>query len=467
MENRLLVGGALFKAPGFEAIGTPASLRGAAWRFLCSLLFLLVTHWAHSQSYTFTTLAGTPGASGTNDGINQTARFSFPVGVVPDRAGNLYVADFLNHAIRKMTLVGSDWVVSTIAGLPGTPDYADGTNGDARFNRPAGIAMDNSGNLFVAERYNHTIREITPSGTNWVVSTVAGLSLTTGHDDGTNSQARFYLPSGIAVDSSNHLYVADAANFTIREITPSGTNWVVTTIAGAPLIFGFTNGINGEARFNYPYGIAISSAGKLYVADSGNNAIREITPSAGNWVVTTIAGLSGNAGIADGPGSVSAFNFPTGIAVDSTGSLYIADQSNNSIRQITPSASDWIVRTLAGQPQHPGSADGAGTNALFKKPWGLSVDAAGALLVADYSNSTIRQGIAASVPAPDLQILFANNQVILTWPAWASNYVLETSALLTEVNAWFPITNGITLSPGGFVFTTTIDTPSAFYRLRY
>src|SRR5262249_10892603 len=245
------------------------------------------------ESYFFSTLAGKSGATGTTDGVGENARFSFPVGVVPDPAGNLYVADFLNHAIRKMNLVGTNWMVSTIAGLPGVPDYADGTNADARFNRPAGIAVDSSGSLFVAERYNHVIRKLTPSGTNWVVSTIAGLPGVTGGNDGTNDQARFWLPSGIAVDSSNVLYVADTSNFTIRQITPVGTNWVVTTIAGSVTNFGFADGINNQALFNFPYGIAIGGEGKLYVADAGNNAIREIARAGLDWSVITIAGGTG------------------------------------------------------------------------------------------------------------------------------------------------------------------------------
>jgi sugar lactone lactonase YvrE len=361
---------------------------------------------------------------------------------------------------------GTNWWVTTIAGLPGAPGTNDGMNTDARFNRPAGIAIDSAGNLFVAERYNHTIREITPSGTNWVVSTVAGTAGITGQNDGTNTQAQFYLPSGIAIDESNHIYVADTANFTVREIVPIGTNWVVTTIAGTALNFGFADGINFQAQFNYPYGIAVSSSGKLYIADWGNNAIREMTRSGVDWAVGTIAGFSGKPGTADGAGSFAAFNSPTGVAVDSLGALYVADQNNNSIRKIVPSTPGWSVSTLAGQALHSGSADGIGTNALFKKPWGIAVGAAGALFVADYGNSTIREGIPASVPVPDLQILLADGQVVLAWPAWASNYVLETSAILTTANSWIPVTNGITLAGEAFVLTNQVDAGPGFYRLR-
>jgi sugar lactone lactonase YvrE len=465
--NCFPVSGSLRKAVGFEGAGSAAYLRVAPMRLICGLVLSLVAQWAHAQEYTFTTIAGTAGSTGTNDGTGLGAKFDFPVGVVPDRAGNLYVADFLNHAIRKLTPAGNDWVVTTIAGLPGAlPGYADGTNTNARFNRPAGIAIDNAGNLFVAERYNHTIRKISPSGTNWVVSTVAGMHGVMGSQNGTNTDAQFYLPSGIAVDNSNHLFVADTANFTIREITPIGTNWVVTTIAGTALNFGLQDGINGAAQFNYPYGITFGSNGKLYVADSGNNAIREMTYSAGEWGVATIAG-STNRGSADGAGGSATFYFPTGVAVDNGGALYVADQSNNSIRKIVPGAAQWMVSTLAGQPLHPGSVDDTGTNALFKKPWGIAVDALGTLFVADYGNSTIRQGTLESAPAPELRIFLSANQVVLTWPASASNYVLETSPVLNETNAWVPITNGISVSGENLVLTNQVDTASGFYRLHY
>jgi len=438
-----------------------------ALRILCLLAPIAVPFCSHSQPYNFATLAGTAGVSGTNDGINQAVQFSFPVGVAPDPAGNLYVADFLNHAIRKMAPEGTNWVVITIAGLPGVPGYADGTNAEARFNRPTGIAIDTFGNLFVAERYNHTVRKLTPAGTNWVVSTVAGLAGVPGSANGTNTQAQFYLPSGIAIDASNHLFVADTANFTIREITPLGTDWLTTTIAGTALAYGFTNGLNGDAQFNFPYGIAISSAGTLYVADSGNNAIRQITRSGTGWAVNTIGGFSGQAGAADGAGSLAAFNFPTGLAVDGRGQVYVADQGNNAIRQMTRGASNWTVSTLAGQPLHPGSTDGAGTNALFKKPWGISVDAAGNLFVADYANSTIRKGTVPSGSAPTLQILALSNQVALSWPGSASNYLLESSATVNETAAWLPVTNDIFMVQGNLVFTNATAAASAFYRLRY
>ena len=178
-------------------------------RLTCLLLALGV--WSalepnvHSQSYDFTTIAGLAGVSGTNDGVNSDARFFSPAELTVDDTGAVYVSDMLNHAIRKLTPAGTNWVVSTVAGLPGSVGAADGTNSEARFDRPAGLKFDGPGNLFVADLYNHMIRKVTPIGTNWAVTTIAGLTAVHGSSDGTNTDARFYSPRGLAVDSSNRV----------------------------------------------------------------------------------------------------------------------------------------------------------------------------------------------------------------------------------------------------------------------
>src|SRR5207245_2370200 len=172
--------------------------------------------------YTFTTLAGAA-SIGSADGTGSAARFYFPTGVATDSSANVYVADQYNHTIRKITPAG---VVTTLAGLAGNPGRGDGTGSAARFNYPSGVATDSSGNVYVADPYNHTIRKITPAG---VVTTLAGLAENPGSADGTGSAARFSAPWGVATDSSGNVYVADTFNYTIRKITPAG---VVTTLAG-------------------------------------------------------------------------------------------------------------------------------------------------------------------------------------------------------------------------------------------
>src|SRR5262249_22960144 len=151
----------------------------------------------------------------------------------------------------------------------------------------------------VADTYNNTIRKVTPSGTNWVVTTLAGLAGTVGSADGTNSSARFSGPVAIAVNSAGTLFVAETNN-TIRRITPSGANWVVTTVAGLAGSAGSANGTNSNARFNSPAGIAVDVSGNLWVTDAGNNTIRKLQPSGTNWLVGTVAGQVGVSGTVDG-----------------------------------------------------------------------------------------------------------------------------------------------------------------------
>ena len=197
----------------------------------------------YSAPYTFITLAGRAGISGTADGTGSTARFNGPTGVVLDSAGNLYVADSGNNTIRKVTPQG---LVTTLAGKAGASGSADGTNSAARFNltgNGGSLALDSTGNLYLADCNNHTIRKVSPVGTNWVVTTLAGRAGVAGSAEGTNSVARFYWPCGLATDPVGNLYVADLANNTIRKVTPDGTNWVVTTLAGMP---GYTGGETGN-----------------------------------------------------------------------------------------------------------------------------------------------------------------------------------------------------------------------------
>ena len=294
-------------------------------------------------------------------------RLGNPTGVAVDSAGNIYVADTGNSTIRKVTPAG---VVTTLAGQPGIGGTNDGTNSAARFGLPLGVAVDSATNLYVADTGNGLIRKVTPVGTNWVVTTLAGLgNVAGGVYDGTNSAALFDYPGGVAVDSAGNLYVADTMNSTIRKVTPEGTNWVVTTLAGqrfglvlngegvyVPLTNnGNADGNGSAARFFWPYGVAVDSATNVYVADSYNNTIRELTPVGTNWVVTTLAGQEEdymaeypqltNSGSADGTGSAAQFDLPNGVAVDSAGNLFVADVGNNAIRRGFPANGTPVILT--------------------------------------------------------------------------------------------------------------------------
>ncbi len=343
--------------------------------------------------------------------MGSAARFNLPNGIAADSAGNLYVADTGNSTIRMISpsLVAgqTQWLVTTIAGLAGAAGSADGTNGTARFKLPAGLAVDGAGNLYVADNANATIRMIRPSvsggQTNWVVATIAGLAGSHGGADGTGAAARFYNPFGIAADSAGNLYATDYGSCTIRKLTPGvwagQTNWTVSTIAGSVGGFGSADGTGSAAQFFNPFGITVDGTGSLYVADSGNETIRKLTPSLSggqtNWVVTTIAGSVGTSGSSDGIGDAALFSYPNGIAANGAGVLCVADTFNNTVREITPGVSGglavWVVATIAGLAGGSGSADGTGTAARFYNPFGVAVDSAGNLYVADSGNNTIRQ----------------------------------------------------------------------------
>jgi sugar lactone lactonase YvrE len=319
-----------------------------------------------------TTLAGSAGQQGTVDGTGAAARFSYPRYVTVDAAGNVYVADG-PRTIRKVTPVG---VVTTLAGAAYQTGSTDGLGSAARFTEPHGVAVDGTGNVFVADVA--TIRKVTPAG---VVSTLAGSAGQHGSTDGTGSAARFVSLYGVTVDSVGNLYLTDDADCTIRKVTAAG---VVSTLAGSAGQRGSADGTGSAARFSAPDGVTVDTAGNLYVTDTGMHTIRKVTPAG---AVSTLAGSTGQPGSADGIGSAARFNAPCGVVVDRAGNVYVADRDNNEIRVLT---SGGVVSTLAGVPSS-GSADGARAAARFNSPNGVAVDSAGNVYVADSSNSTIRK----------------------------------------------------------------------------
>jgi sugar lactone lactonase YvrE len=268
-----------------------------------------------------TTLAGSAGQTGSNDGASTAARFSNPTRVAVDNGGNVYVTDTGNSTIRKISSTG---VVTTIAGQPGVCGSKDGIGTQALFCNPKGITLDNSGNLLVTDTKNNTIRKISPSGQ---VITLAGNAGVCDSADGGVAVAHFCQPGDITVDRWNNIYVADTANSTIRMIDPKG---MVSTLAGSAGTCGATDGATGNSRLCSPAGITVDSNDNLYVSDTGNHTIRRIDV---NNVTTTVAGVPQQRGIVLGP-LPGGLDTPIGITMDTDVSVVLT--SRNLVLRLLP-----------------------------------------------------------------------------------------------------------------------------------
>jgi uncharacterized protein (TIGR03437 family) len=363
--------------------------RAAAIR-LIGMASLLLPALCRAQTppvYTISTIAGvqsTPGYQG-NAGPATSAELHGPTGVALDAKGNLYIADQLNDVIREVT----SGTINTIVGNATAGFAGDGGPAtSAVISSPDSVFVDSKGNLYIADNRNYVIRMVTPAG---VISTVAGSnSLGSGYggDTGPATSAQLTSPAGITVDSSGNLYIADPANFRIRLVTAA--TGIISTYAGDGYQ-GYSNGggVATAAHLSFPRGLALDAHGNLYFADWGNHQIRKVTPAG---VISLVAGdVNGNSGYGGdgGPAVGALLDYPAGVAVDSGGNVYIADTDNNCIRMVTP---DGIIHTIAGLPIAPGySGDGGpALDALLDEPLALAVDAAGNLYVADYANNVIR-----------------------------------------------------------------------------
>jgi sugar lactone lactonase YvrE len=299
---------------------------------------------------------GTPGA---DDGDRDHARLSDPFGIAIGSDGTIYVADAGDTP--RIRRIASDGSVTSLAG--GRRGFADGLGPAARFDTPSALAIDRNGVLYVADTANNAIRRITPDGH---VSTLAGNGMP-GYRDGSARDALFNGPIGVAVDAAGRVIVADTYNDRIRAISSDGS--AVTTLAGSGTP-GSADGMGGDAQFDTPSGVAVDASGNVYVADTGNGFVRTIDP---NGLVTTPS--------VGYPGS---FFRPIGIARARGGELYVTDE-RGAIIEI---AVDRTVRTLAGS--RPGFHDGPGIDALFRNPAGIAVAGTGRLIVADAGNALIR-----------------------------------------------------------------------------
>ncbi|MDH3238371.1 MAG: hypothetical protein OEM47_07605 [Deltaproteobacteria bacterium] len=337
---------------------------------------------------TVTTLAGVFGVPGISDGTGSDARFNLPAGIIAD--GNvLYVCDAGNHTIRK--IISTSGIVTTLVGTPGTEGFFNNPAGpeNVLFRSPRGITVGTTGvekSLFVADTGNHSIRRVSLIG---ATVTYAG-SGNSGFDNAVGASASFNSPEGITFDGTS-LFAADTGNHAIRKITPAGSVGDVTTLAGDGTSGFLDNAAGSGARFSSPVSL-VAIGGNLFVSDSGNHVVRQVDPSG---FVTTLAGLPQVPGFSDGTGSAARFNGPEGIAVQEgiTNLFFVADTKNHVIRQVTLGGA---VTKIAGNAPRAGQVNASGESARFDAPSGVAV-VGDDLFVSDTGNNTIRKVTAAGV----------------------------------------------------------------------
>ena len=391
------------------------------------------------------TLAGLPETPGSTDGTNTTARFNDPAGIAIAADGTIFVADNQNHAIRR---IGTDGVVTTLAGLPGTPGTADGSGSAARFESPTSLALGPDNALYVSDTGNHTIRRVTLAG---VVTTFAGAPGNADYADGSASDARFNQPLGLTVASDGSVFVADSGNHLIRIIATNGT---VSVLAGNPETFGSADGTGTNAFFNSPVGLALAADGSLFVSDANNFTLRKVTAAG---VVTTIAGAAGQDGATDGPAASARFGKPAELALAPNGTLYIADAAHHTIRRLTP---DGVVSTIAGLVGADGAADGANGLARFFNPYGLAIAARGHLVVADTYNQTVRELLAPFT----VGVAASGNSRVISWDSIIGrSYQVQFKDSLTA--SWQDLGRTVTASTLGGMQTDSTPTPTRYYRV--
>ena len=320
---------------------------------------------------------------GRDNGPATSAWLRGPQGVAVDGAGNLFIADSNDNRIRKVDSAG---VITTVAGTGRSGFSGDGGPAvDAQLRYPTGVAVDGAGNLFIADRHNQRIRKVDTAG---VITTVAGTgSFGLGGDGGPAVDAQLRYPSDVAVDGAGNFFIADNWNHRIRKVDSAG---VITTVAGT----GWGGGFSGDggpataARLNYPTGVAVDGAGNLFIADPDNHRIRKVD-SAG--VITTVAGTGEEGFSGDGgPATSARLDSPHGVAVDGAGNLFIADGGNRRIRKVDTAG---VITTVAGTGRRYGfSGDGGpAVDAQLRYPAGVTVDGAGNLFIAEWGNQRIRK----------------------------------------------------------------------------
>ncbi|MEV5237947.1 RICIN domain-containing protein [Streptomyces cinnamoneus] len=322
---------------------------------------------------------GTAGSKGDNEPA-VSAQLNRPYGVAADSAGNLYISDYSGHRVRKVT---TDGKISTVAGTGTAGPGGDGGPAvSAQLNCPREVAVDSAGNLYIVDAGNHRVRKVAADGK---ISTVAGRGAANfGGDGGPATAAWLNLPTGVAVDSAGNLYISDYSNNRVRKVAADGK---ISTVAGTGAAnFGGDGGPATAAWLKSPHGLAVDGAGALYIADYGNNRVRKV---AADGKISTVAGTGAANSSGDGGPATSAQLNPVGVVVDSAGNLYISDYSNNRVRKV---AVDGKISTVAGTgAANFGGDGGPAASAQLNRPFELAVDCVDTLYIADHANDRVRK----------------------------------------------------------------------------
>jgi RHS repeat-associated protein len=376
--------------------------------FCCAAIFVFIVTSAKNASAQIVlpasgyikTIVGTGGTCGFagDGGLATSARLCYPQGVAVDGSGNVYIADYGNHSIRKVT--ASTGVISTVAGIGGSGGYSGdgGQATSAQLALPMAVAIDSSGNMYIADYGNDLIRKVNSSG---VISTFAGTYNSKGYtgDGGAATSAQLNNPIGVAVDASGNVYIVDSANNAIRKVTVS--TGIISTYEGGPNASCYGNCPATNAVLNYPYDVAVDASGNVYTSEYWGGLIAEVTAS--TEIMNIVAGV-GSLGYSgdDGPATSAHLNYPAGVAVDAHGNVYIVDSANLRIRKVT--ASTGVINTIAGNGTAGYTGDGGlATDAEINYSNGAAVDASGNFYFADVSDNVIRV-LSGSATTPSIAV---------------------------------------------------------------
>ena len=336
--------------------------------------------------YPLSILAGT-GTSGTpTAGTATSSRLNEPMGVAVDSSGNVYIADRANHRVEKVTSGGT---LSVFAGTSSGGAPTAGAATSSRLNNPSGVAVDSSGNVYIADTYNHRVEKVTPEG---VLSIIAGTGTSGAPTAGTATSSRLNQPMGVAVDSSGNVYIADSANHRIEKVTPEG---VLSIIAGSGSSGAPTAGTATSSALNTPTGVAVDSSGNVYIADSGNNQVEKVTSGG---TLSVFAGTGSAGAPTAGAATSSALWNPSGVAVDSSGNVYIADRDSPRVEKVT-SGGTLSVFAGTGVPGTPTA--GAATSSKLDTPAGVAVDSSGNVYIANrYAHIVAKVSVGSTISIP-------------------------------------------------------------------